>query len=449
MSEPAPQSPAWWLRRLEGKLTDRAKYVDRMNRYYSGDHPLPIVRDKLRRDFERMLRMSKSNFCEIVVDAVEERLNVEGFRVGGDDVAADRRAWEIWQANQLDAESQVAHADALVAGVTNVTVWRSRNDDTPRIAVEDPLETIVEYAPGDRRRRAAGLKLWKDEWTGRNRADVWLPDAIYSFERLKDGQWRQFGEDNRNAHPLGVVPMVPLVNKPRARWWGRSELEVAIPSQDRINKLLFDMMLASELASFRQRWVTGMDIPVDPDTNEPVQPFKAAIDELWIDENPETKFGEFDVTPLEPYQKGIEQSVLHIAVQTRTPRHYLIEQGQSPSGDAIKSAETGLVAKARRKMRHFGEAWEEVMRLARRFDGQSSPADSEVVWADPEYRSEGEIVDAAVKKVTSLGVPAQQVWEDIGYSPQQIRRFSVMRAQDAIRQLMTAPPAESAEEESA
>lgn len=439
------QSPLWWLERLEAKLMARKVYVERMNRYYEGDHPLPIVREKLRQDFLRLLQMSKSNFCEIVVDAVEERLNVEGFRSGGEEPRADVRAWEIWQANNLDEESQIAHSEALITGMTNVTVWKSKGDTVPKIAVEDPLETIVEYHPGDRTRRAAGLKRWKDDWTGQMMADVWLEDAIHSYAQKDIGEWKPATDDNANHHPLGVVLMVPLVNRPRTRKWARSELEVAISSQDRINKILFDRMLTSELASFRQRWVTGMDIPIDEETKQPVQPFKAAVSELWMSENPEAKFGSFDVSPLEPYIKSIEQDVLHIAVQTRTPRHYLIEQGQSPSGDAIKSAETGLVAKARRKMRHFGGSWEEVMRLARRFDGDQAAVDAEVVWADPEYRSEGEIVDAAVKKVSGLKVPVRQAWEDVGYSPSQMSRFPAMRAQETINALIGGANTETAD----
>lgn len=429
-------SPQWWLESLEAKLRRRQSDMTRWNNYYTGKHPLPFVRDKLRTDFARMLEMSRSNFCEVVVDAVEERLDVEGFRVSASaDAEVDARAWEIWQANGLDAESQIAHVEALVKGRCPVSVWRG--DPYPKIVVEDPLEVCVAYDPADRRRRLAAVKIWRDEWTGALRAQVALPDGLWVFTRGDGSKGWVEQESEFTPNSLGVVPFVELRNRPRANGETRSDLEAVIPSQDRINKLLFDLMLASEVAAFRQRWATGLDIPKDEETRQPLEPFKAAIDRLWVSENPETRFGEFGATDLRPYIEAIEQAVLHIAVQTRTPRHYLIEQGQSPSGDAIKSAETGLVKKVTRKQRFFGEDWEEVLRVARRFDGAADPAvDAEIVWADPESRSDAELVDAALKKA-QLGVPTRQLWEDLGYSQTQIARFSAMRLQDALTQLVS------------
>ena len=439
-------SPEWWLERLHTKLMTEQLAMKRWNDFYEGEHPLPVIRDKLRADFKALLDMSKSNFCEVVIDSVEERLNVEGFRTSGTgDVEPDTRAWEIWQANGLDLGSQMAHVEALVKSRCPVTVWKANGDRWPRIVVEDPMEMAVAYASGDRGRRLAAVKVWKDEWSDDRRADVWMPDAVYSF-RVRGGSkgwepWIPAGsEDNRTPHPLGVVPVVELRNRLRVNGNATSDLTPVIPSQLRVNKLLFDLMLASEVASFRQRWVTGMDIPVDEVTGQPQEPFKAAVDRLWVTENPDARFGEFDATPLAPYIASIEQAVLHIAVQTRTPRHYLIEQGQSPSGDAIKSAETGLTKKVGRKQRLFGEAWEEVIRLARAFDGETVAPTAETIWADPESRSEGELVDAAVKKAT-LGVPTRQLWEDLGYSQTQIARFSAMRLQDALIARLAQPAA--------
>jgi Phage portal protein, SPP1 Gp6-like len=249
-------------------------------------------------------------------------------------------------------------------------------------------------------------------------------------------------------NPLGVVPLVPLVNRPRLlprRYIsveGTSELKQVIPVQDAVNKLLLDMLVASEFGAFRQRWVTGMDIPRDPDTDAPVEPFKAAVDRLWMAEDPAVKFGEFAATDLTAYVKSTEMLVQHIASQTRTPPHYFYLSGQFPSGESIKSAETGLVAKARRKMRHFEEGWEEMIRLSFRVlgDPRADFVGAETIWADPESRTEGEHVDATLKK-KALDVPIQQLWEDLGYSPQQIGRFREMLAEQAFLAALAAPPA--------
>jgi hypothetical protein len=57
--------------------------------------------------------------------------------------------------------------------------------------------------------------------------------------------------------------------------------------------------------------------------------------------------------------------------------------------------------------------------------------DAETIWGDPESRSESEHVDA-VTKMQSLGVPQEALWEELGFTPQQIDRFKTMRAETAL-----------------
>lgn len=447
--EHEPLTPEWWVHRLYEALSQERKAMERAWAYYTGNHDLPFVPRDLRSAYATMLERSRANFCRIVPDAVEERLRVQGFRLSGSSTAeADKRSWEVWQANGLDAESQVAFTEALVKGRVYFSVWPG--EQYPTIMVEDATQVITENVPGSRRERAAGLKVWLDDWTGETRANLYLPTHIVKFvstgEEEANGweRWEGDGDDQGLVrNPLGVVPLVPMVNRPSlvVGAGGESELTDVMPIQDRINETLFNRSLAAWTAAYRQKWATGLEVPEDEDGN-PVEPYKAAIDRLWVAEDPDVRFGSFDVSDLGQFINAIEQDVLHIAVLTRTPRHYLIEQGQSPSGDAIKSAETGLVAKVRRRHHDYGESLEEVLRLARKADNQASgetPVDSEVIWGDPEYRSEGERVDALVK-MAALGVPREAIWEKWGASPQEIARWKRMAAAEALVAGLSQPP---------
>jgi hypothetical protein len=120
--------------------------------------------------------------------------------------------------------------------------------------------------------------------------------------------------------------------------------------------------------------------------------------------------------------------VLHIANTSRTPRHYLIEQGQSPSGDAIQSAESGLVKKVQRKQLIFGEGLEEAIRLARRFQGLgTAPPDSEIVWADPQTHSPAAITDSVAKQYLARMVPLTTALAKLGYSQTEISQIMQVR----------------------
>ena len=117
----------------------------------------------------------------LVVDAPGERLEVQGFRFG--DAEGDEDIWRrVWQANDLDAGSQLAHTEALMKGVAYALV-EPQADGVPVVTIEDALDCVVEVAPKDRRERVAALKRWVDD-EGHLVAYVHLPDAVYKYRSL-------------------------------------------------------------------------------------------------------------------------------------------------------------------------------------------------------------------------------------------------------------------------
>jgi hypothetical protein len=85
----------------------------------------------------------------VCVDALDERLNVEGFRFA-ESTSVDEDLQGLWQLNSLDGESQLAHIDALVFGQAFVAVGSGDDADTPLITVESPLDIAVEWRHGPR-----------------------------------------------------------------------------------------------------------------------------------------------------------------------------------------------------------------------------------------------------------------------------------------------------------
>lgn len=464
MPQPEPMTPEWWLGRLHKRLTARQAKINRLWSYYDGDHPLAFASEKFLNAFGGMFHAFADNWCQIVPDAVEERLNLQGIRLGSD-TAGDSVVWSMLQANGIDAESQLAHAEALISGEACLTAWYGPDPLVPVITVEPAANAIVECSPTNRRIRVAGLRTYVDEW-GYTHAELFLPDAVWLFRsRSRSGGFdgMSWVEDSAavggaaivdgngawQPNPLGVVPMVPLSNRPRLRRHAtadvaaQSEIASVIPLQDGVNKLVADLLVDSEHHAMPQRYVLGMDeLPTNPQTGQPVNPFTPDKN-VWMGEGDmsQAKVGQFQAGDLDGIIAAVGMLVQHIASQTRTPPHYLNASADRLSGESIKAAETGLVAKVRRKQIHFGEAWEEISRLGLRIigdDARASITDSEVIWGDPESRTESEHVDALVKK-KQIGVPDQQLQEDAGYTPPQIARFGSMLAQQAITQRLLIP----------
>jgi hypothetical protein len=446
-----PQSPGWWLSRLGHRLLSERKELDRLWNYAVGNPDLPSVPGVEPGEVLEWMSVARANWAGLVIDSPVERMGVEGFRFGGANgsKSADVDANRIWQENHMDADSDLVHYGALSQRRAYVLVEQGANG-RPVLTHETPRQMVVEHAQGNRRELAAGLKLWRDDWTGSTRATLWLPDRVYQFRSKSESpvfplfpraalrQWEAGSvpdtDDGSAVNPLGVVPIVPFVNRRNRRPEGMAEHEDVIPIQDRINLSLINLIAAMRYGAFRQRWAAGLEVDEDPVTGKKITPFQLDIKSLWTTDDPDVKFGEFSATDLVPYVKAVESAVQDLAAISRTPPHYLLGQIVNVSGDALKAAETGLVSKVRDRQRNFGESWEAVMRLAFRVLGDYARAeayDAETVWRDPESRSVSELADAAVKK-GSAGVPWRQRMEGLQYSPQEIDRMEVDRASDAL-----------------
>lgn len=429
--------------RLLKTLKSRQPDIEKLYCYYRGDHPLPWAPQEVRDAYWHLLRTSRSNWCRLVVKAPSERLRVLGLRFSDQD-QGDTEAWKrYWQGNRLDAESRLVHDSALVARRGFVLVWPSLVEGhAPTITPEHPAQVVVEYEPGNRRQRRYGLKAYLDLVAKRAYCTLWTMDSVYQWSGPSRAgtfptKWESWDDEALSIfaeadNPLNDIPIVEFTADPTLAGEPMSELDGGVLDiQDRINKTILDRVITSNFQSFKQRWMTGMEIPKD-DAGNDVEPFKTAVNRLWMAEDPAVKFGEFEAADLGPYIKAVEADIQHLAAITRTPPHYLLGQsGAFPSGESLKATETGLVAKVLERRDSFTESWEDVIRLALKADKDPRSADlaMSLVWKDPESRTTAEVMDAAVK-MQAIGVPWSEIMSFIGYSPTDIERLGEERTQD-------------------
>jgi hypothetical protein len=449
------------LRSLYADLVRRRRTVTIAADYYDGVHNLAFTSEKFLEAFGGMFRSFSDNWCQTVTDSKSERLTVQGFRVTSDAAQTDKTAWDWWQRNELDLTSQLGHVDGIHQGAFYVTVWNGdAGAKAPEITVDSVIGTIVDHHPRFRRRRRKALRTWQDD-DGFEHAELFYPDRVF-FLRTKS---KRHGQIVSPAHvtwivdpdappavdasgsipnPLGKVPIVEFRNRPRlwaspvAGWAAHSELTPVIPLQDACNKLVADMLIASEFGAFPQRWLTGYEPAQDPKTGADVEPtFRSGPGKVWWTEQAEASFGQFAATELGAYATVIETVVGHIAKISKTPPHYLNTSADRLSGESLRTSETGLVKRCAQIAMHWGAGWEEVIRLAGLVMSNDEIANAdnlETVWSDLEVRSQSELMDAVQKK-KDLEVPLPQLWEELGYTPDQVRRFPAQRAATTLSTL--------------
>jgi hypothetical protein len=447
----AERTPLDWRDLLIARLDASAPKVAEYEAYYDGEHPLQFATSKYREAFGNLFAAFADNWCQIVVDSSVERLRIVGFEVGG---SPSDEAWQLWQTNALDVESVIAHTEAGKSGSAYLLV--DPNGGEPRITIEHASQVAVASDPGDRRRRIAALKRWLGD-DGYLYCTLYLPDVVLKFESAKPAAERvglaplewvpRLGEPDATPNPLGVVPIIPLENKPGLLGGGHSDLEPAIPLQNAVNKLCSDLIITSEYGAYPQRVATGIEVPKDPETGQPIvgrDELKAAMSRMMILEPADARVNSLPAADLSNFTTAVEMLVQHLAAQTRTPPHYLLARLVNTSGDALTVAEAGLVSKCRAKILFFSDPWEEAIALALQATGaDTTVAECEAMWANPERIAEGARVDAAVKKKT-LGIPLPEIWLELGYTPEKIAEMEALEKSKAQAALEQAAAAEAA-----
>jgi hypothetical protein len=361
----------------------------------------------------------------------------------------------VWQENNLDEQSQLAHLDALVMKRAYVCVGTNEQDtDTPIVTCESPLEVYADIDPRTRQVRAA-LRRYQSANVSYAReteylATLYLPEQTIYYER--SGASGQYDEKDRDQHGLGITPITPLVNRSRlADWAGRSELSPILPLAHAANKIATDMMVAAEFVALPIRGVMGLSLADFEDANgNKLTALQVMLGRLLAipDDDGQAKTFEFTSANLSNFHETLNQLARLTASIAGLPAHYVgLNTDNPPSADAIRSSEIRLIKRAERKQRPFGGTWERTQRIVRRFQtGDWDPAMRrlETIWRDPSTPTVAQKADAAVKlfALPTPIVPLRQTREDLGYSDAQISRMEQGDQIEAARQaaMFQAPP---------
>lgn len=438
------RSPGWWLQRLLKRLGENQERYNRLDAYYRGENGIPAHAHKsVREAYRRLMAMSRTNFAELVVEPVRERMIPVGFRTGADgDELGDKEAWRIWQANALDADSSLVHRASLALSVSHVIVGPVDSDiGAPVITPEDPREVVVECDPIRRRKVIAALKVFADETDGAQYAYLYLPGAVIRAARPLPASgtmgWDLSGfEWDGPAQPLpsNVVPVVPFPNRDSLGGGSVGEFEPHLPILDRINYTVLNRLEIATLQAFRQRAIKGNLPQTDEQGNEIDYDhiFESGPDALWM--LPEgAEIWESGGVDLGPVRQAIRDDIQDLAAVTRTPLFYLTPDAANGSAEGASLMREGLIFKTKDRIVQASESWEQVMSIAFRFAGDAERAqrgDMEVLWAPPERLSLSERADAASK---AQDIPWRTRMSDIWqFSPQQIDRMEAERVTDEL-----------------
>lgn len=432
--------------------------------YYDGNQRLAFATEKFRSTFGHLFKEFAENVCPPVIDSLVDRLKLVGFRSSAaqtsttevpsivQGVPARKRvqiadpyaqvAWETWERNRMDLRSKDTHREAAMMGDGYVIVWP---DENMQAAIFSQLanEVFVEYDPNTPNKVLRASKRWFNKVDRYWYLNVYVEEGIYKYKSRETVT--QAPETTGGYAPYDEVPnpygQVPVFHFSRGTMQrpGISDLKDVIPVQDALNKSVMDMLIAMEFASYKQRYIIGMDVETDPDTGEPTDAVARnyGADRMMTIPNEDAKVGQFDATDLGQFLRVQEKFWASTARVSGTPLHYFfITQGDFPSGEAQKAAEARFSSRIEDCHTGFGNVWEDVITFAMKIDGTHEEGTTlSSMWSDASPRSDAELADTGVKK-KAIGVPRTQLLREMGYSDDEIEMFIEESDAESVQSFM-------------
>ncbi len=448
-------SPGWWLLRLSKNLAEKQPRLKGLRDRYEGDAPCPEgPQGEARKAYEAFVRKARTNFYELVVEALRERLQVTGFRTAAaNDEDGDAVARQMWDATRGDVVQADVHEFALSMGEAYVIVGLLNGK--PVMTAEDPRQMASIHDPVTDEIRAA-VKIFHDDDEDRDFAYLYLPGRVYVAYRdrkasrlapsFSAAMWswdesRGGVDGDPFVSPGGERHDVMAVVRFRNRR-GVAEFEPHIDLHERLDHQRLQRMVIATMQAFRQRAVKGAPLEDEAgnkiDYNELLPADPGAI---WL--LPEVvEMWESQQVDLLGILQAEKNDVETLAAVTRTPVATLMPgEGAEASAEGASFKKEGLVFKAEDRIVRFTEGWKDAQSLMFLFSGDTERADRtqlEVLWAPPERFSMAERADADSKAQKTLPW-AERVVSIWGRKPSDVPRLRAEMAQDQLAAALAAP----------
>lgn len=449
---------------IHGALAVRGKRLlklDRWDRYRRGKAGIPDVPEGSSDEITEIANLSPMNMCGVVVSTFGHGLVVEGYR--SPDSKDDEPAWEVWQANGLDARQAEVHDGANTYGWSFASVLPESDGadkGKPRIVTWSPKDVEAVYDDPRRDDFPTSATLFREVVGGWS---VLLVDTTHVRSGFIPRKTNRKGkakapdevqdisepwEHGATYRGKPVCPVVRFMNElPADDCDPRGEVEPLIHIQRAMNSVNFDRLVASRSSVFEQKVIIGWAA-----TKE--QTLKASASRVWaFDDHPsDLSVQSLPSSPIDPYNSLLREMKEQVALEASIPIYQATGSVANVSENTVAMVDNAYQLKLRAKRDLLGEAWERVLRIAVVMGGGEEPSESaEVIWRDTRPRSIGVVVDG-ISKLVAAGAPLSELLELVpDFSQQKVdaMRNELLRSgglaqMDAIAAAIRAVPATSA-----
>ncbi len=404
---------------LMGKQADQTKYWQ----YFDGDQATVYSTAHIRDVFKAIDVQFNANWCEVVITAVTDRINLNGFTV--DNAQAQDVLDTLWDTLALQVEADDMHEAAEVTGEA-VIIAGLDESGAPEAYYNDPRNVAVSYASSNPNRIQYAAKWWVDD-DGRRRLTLYYADRTeYYVTEKAAAQVRSAKAFVRDPERIDDEPndfaTVPVFHFRLKRRLTKSALKSVLGPQDAINKLMTDMMIAAEFGAFPINYVISQ--------MDSRGKLKTSPREIWDlpagdGTGQATTVGQLAAAQLSNYLEAIDKLASTIGAITRTPKHYFFSQSGDPSGESLLAMEAPLNKKAQDRIDRYSPEWRRFGAFLLRLSGIEADAND----VTPNYATPETVQPFTQAQVAAtLTNVAEGALRIAGYSEEQIETYRADRA---------------------
>lgn len=446
------------------------------SQYYEGTRPEWFANVRYQIALARSGTTYRMNFAKTAVDAVVDRLEINGIAAG--DKATSDALQAVLDANQWDLEVGEIHKRACEFGDAYLLIWPNddiANDDeddeddsntanrqgadneasegaesTIDLYYNDPRTMRMFYDEENPREKRYVIKRWKTGKVFRvnlyykDRIEKWVSKPESRGDRAEE--WLHY-DDGSGAWPTdNPWGRIPVFHFRTSRPYGTPEHVNAYGPQDAITKIVVTHMATMDYHGFPQRWaLMGGDLD-DGDDNledfgwdgDPTGPdeatsaagsanrttVRAEPGQLWLLRNVKS-VGQFDAAKADVFLQPFDVYVRAMAQLTTTPLHYFDPAGGTPSGESLRVADAPMVKKAKNRQKSFGSTWQDACEFILMIAGHPDPTGTvHISWENAASQNDLLTWDLAMYK-KSMGIPIWQILLEAGYTQEQMTEWGV------------------------
>lgn len=491
-----PGSPGWHMQQMWRQLAAEQPRLNRLDAYRRGMPPLVmgVGSERLRSAYFRFQGMARSNFADLIVSAMTNRMSVRSIRTAAaNDDNGDQAAWRIWTANGLDVWQTDLYRTFGTFGVAYAAAGApTEPDGEPVITVEDPRQMITVQDPLRPWKATAAFKLYHDPQRQMDYAILWLPGEKWVAQRSRKARVSsgtspggqptgpasipvsfspsafdlipvgQIGGDGgmiwAAEQPFGVLDPASfdddydgitsetydLDDVPVVRYGNRDgvgEFELHTDLLDRIAHITLQQMVIATLQAFKQRAIktsteAGDDggLPDEDGDGNPIdydQIFEADPGALW--RLPiGAEIWESGQVDLSGILSASKDWVLHLAACTQTPFPMFSPDSANQSANGASLYREGLTFKVEDRCRIAGAGHAQLFAIAFKLKGDTERADPADIIIDWAPADRYSILEMAQADSLSSLPLAQKAARIYGMSPAEVKITLAQASQQAF-----------------